>query len=88
MVEEFRQAVVDREIIAIVNHGIKLSQNNGRLTDSSVKTIIQHIQSRLATPTKSKYGKTTLLNIISNQVNHLKHSLLDDTPYKGFIIRL
>lgn len=88
MIEEFRQAVVDREIISILNHKIKLSQNNGKLNKTSIKILIEHIQSRLSTPTKSRYGKTTLLNIISYQINHLKHSLLDYKPYKGFIIRL
>lgn len=75
MVEEFRQAVVDREIISIINHNVKLTQTNGRLSEKSVKTITQHIQTRLSTITKSRYGKTTLLNIISNQILQLKHTI-------------
>ena len=85
MVEEFRQPVVDREILAMLNRGQKLTQTNGLLAKESIKLIVQHIQSRLATPAPSRYGKSTLLNIIGFQANHLKRTMLDQRHYKGFI---
>lgn len=87
MVEEFRQPVVDREIIAMLNRGQKIRQNNGRLTKESIKLIVQHIQERLATPTKSRYGKTPLYNIIGFQANLLKRTILEGKKYKGFVNR-
>jgi group II intron reverse transcriptase/maturase/CRISPR-associated endonuclease Cas1 len=85
MVEAFRQPVVDREILALLNRGQTLSQSNGRLSKASIKLIVQNIQERLATPTPSRYGKSPLYNIIGFQMNHLKRSLLDHTTYKGFV---
>lgn len=87
MVEEFRQPVVDREIIAMLNKGQKIRQSNGRLSKESIKLIVQHIQERLATPTKSRYGKTPLYNIIGFQANLLKRTILDGGKYKGFVNR-
>ncbi len=87
MVEEFRQPIVDREIIAIFNHGQKITQSNGRLSDGSIKIIIQHIQERLATPTLSRFGKTPFYNIIPYQMNLLKHAILEQKHYHGFVNR-
>ncbi len=85
MVEAFRQPVVDREILALLNRGQKLTQSNGRLSKASIKLIVQNVQERLATPTPSRYGKSPLYNIIGFQMNHLKRSLLDGSTYKGFV---
>jgi len=85
MVEAFRQPVVDREILALLNRGQTLTQSNGRLSKASIKLIVQNIQERLATPTPSRYGKSPLYNIILFQMNHLKRSLLDNATYKGFV---
>ena len=85
MVEEFRQPIVDREILAMLNRGQKITQVNGRLSKESIKLIVQHIQERLATPTPSRYGKTPFYNIINFQMNHLKRSMLDESRYKGFV---
>ena len=85
MVEAFRQPVVDREILALLNRGQKLTQSNGRLSKQSIKLIVQNIQERLATPAPSRYGKSPLYNIIGFQMNHLKRSMLDKRTYKGFV---
>ncbi|SFZ98438.1 Retron-type RNA-directed DNA polymerase [hydrothermal vent metagenome] len=85
MVEAFRQPVVDREILALLNRGQVLSQSNGRLSKASIKLIVQNIQERLATPAPSRFGKSPLYNIIGFQMNHLKRSMLDNTTYKGFV---
>lgn len=84
-VEAFRQPVVDREILALLNRGQKLTQSNGRLSKASIKLIVQNIQERLATPAPSRYGKSPLYNIIGFQMNHLKRALLDRSTYKGFV---
>ena len=85
MIEDFRQPIVDREIIALINRGQKLKQNNGLLSKPTIKLIIQSIQERLATPTKSRYGKSPMYNIIGFQMNHLKRSILNKSTYKGFV---
>ena len=85
MVEAFRQPVVDREILAMINRGQTITQSNGRPSKGSIKMIVQNIQERLATPAPSRFGKSPLYNIILFQMNHLKRSLLDKSAYKGFV---
>ncbi len=60
MIEEFRQPVVDREIISILNRGTELKTSKGRLSRESVKVVTQNIQERLVTPTR--WEKRTLQN--------------------------
>lgn len=85
IVEEFRQPIVDREIISLINRGQELKQSNGLLSKPTIKLIVQAIQERLATPTKSRYGKSPLYNILQFQTNHLKRSIIDKSTYKGFV---
>jgi len=88
MVEVFRQLVVDREIISILNHGTKLSSNKGRLTKKSVKVITENIQERLATPTKWRKGKYKLATIIDEQALELSHVIKGiKSNFKGFVGR-
>jgi len=72
MVEIFRQPIVDREIISIITKNQKLTQTKGRLSENTKKIIIQHIQKRLVSFTKTRYGRTTYLNLISFEANSLK----------------
>ena len=88
MVEIFRQAVVDREIISIINRGSKLSSNKGKLTKQSVKIVTQNIQERLATPTKWRKGKYKLTSIIDDQALELAHVIKGTkSKFKGFVAR-
>ena len=88
MVEIFRQAVVDREIISILNRGGKLSSNKGKLTKQSLKIVTQNIQERLATPTKWRKGKYKLTSIIDDQALELAHVIKGTkTKFKGFVAR-
>ncbi len=86
MVELFRQMVVDREIISILNRGTKISSNKGRLTKKSVKVITENIQERLATPTKWRKGKYKLMTIIDEQALELSHVIKGiKSNFKGFV---
>ena len=88
MVEVFRQMVVDREIISILNRGTKLSSNKGRLTKKSVKVITENVQERLATPTKWRKGKYKLMTIIDEQALELSHVIKGiKSNFKGFVGR-
>ena len=88
MVEVFRQMVVDREIISILNHGTVLSSNKGRLTKKSIKVITENIQERLATPTKWRKGKYKIVTIIDEQALELAHVIKGvKSNFKGFVGR-
>ena len=88
MVEVFRQMVVDREIISILNHGTVLSSNKGRLTKKSIKVITENVQERLATPTKWRKGKYKIVTIIDEQALELAHVIKGvKSNFKGFVGR-
>ena len=84
LIEEFRQPIVDREILSILNKGTKLTNANGKLTDKSIKLIVKNIQERLATPSKSRYGKMKIIDIIEMQAYHLKNVINSTDRYRGF----
>jgi len=87
LIEEFRQPIVDREIISILNHGRKLKKSTYLLSEETTKMIVQNIQKRLATPANSKYGKMQIKDIITNQANFLKRVIDQDKKYKGFVAK-
>jgi len=88
MVEEFRQPVVDREILSILAKGIKLNSSKGRLTQETIKVISQNIQERLITPTKWRKGKYKITSIIDEQMLSLKLVIQKrQKRYKGFVVR-
>ena len=88
MIEEFRQPVVDREIMSIIAKGGKLTSSKGRLTEKSIKIISQNIQERLITPTKWRKGKYKITSIIDDQALLLSHVINNkDKKYRGFVVR-
>jgi len=88
LVEPFRQLIVDREIISILNRGTKLNSSKGKLDKKSVKVITQNIQERLATPTKWRKGKYKLTTIIDEQALELAHVVKGiKSKFKGFVGR-
>jgi len=88
MVEVFRQPVVDREIISILNRGTKITSNKGRLTKKSVKVVTQNVQERLATPTKWRKGKYKIVTIIDEQALELSHVIKGiKSNFKGFVVK-
>jgi len=88
MVEEFRQPIVDREILSILLKGTKLSSSKGRLSQTSIKIISQNIQERLITPTKWRKGKYKITSIIDDQATLLSRVIQGVAKkYKGFVVR-
>ena len=86
MIEPFRQPVVDREIISILNRGTKISSNKGRLTKKSIKVITENVQERLATPTKWRKGKYKMVTIIDEQALEMAHVIKGiKSNFKGFV---
>lgn len=89
MVEPFRQLVVDREIISILNRGTTLNSSKGRLSKKSIKVITQNVQERLATPTKWRKGKYKLETIIDEQALEISHVIKGvKSNFKGFVGRI
>jgi len=88
MVEVFRQPVVDREIISILNLGTKLNSSKGRLNQKSIKVITENVQERLSTQTRWRKGKYKIETIINDQALEMAHVIRGiKKNFKGFVAR-
>ena len=88
MVEVFRQPVVDREIISILNLGTKIYSSKGRLNKKSIKVITENVQERLSTQTKWRKGRYKIETIIEDQALEMAHVIRGiKKNFKGFIVR-
>lgn len=88
LIEPFRQPVVDREIISILNLGTQINASKGKLDNQSVKVITENIQERLATPTKYREGKYKMPTIIDEQALELAHTIKGiKSKFKPYVAR-
>jgi len=87
LVEEFRQTVVDRTIIAIVNRAMAVEvDEGGRLTDTTRRSIAEKVLARLDGPEPYEGKRHALRTIIQTQARHLATFLRGDrATYEPFI---
>ncbi len=84
MVEEFRQPVIDRPVIAYVNLGISIGMKEGLLDSETRKAIGDKVMERLLS-TESYHGKQyQIRSIIQMQARKLASFLRGDGEYKAF----
>lgn len=84
MVEEFRQPVVDRSVIAFVNLGINIGMKDGLLDADTRKNIGDKVMERLLS-TESYQGKQyQIRSIIQMQARKLASFLRGEGVYKAF----
>lgn len=70
-IEEFRQAIVDRAVIAYVNKGSPLTQDEaGLLTESVRRRLAEKVLERLETADLYEGKRQALRNILQSQVRH------------------
>lgn len=85
LVEEFRQPVVDRVVLAHVNLGESIKLVNGMLDGATKKTFAEKILARLLTPEPYKGKHFQIRSIIQQQARRAASYLRGDTPvYKTF----
>ena len=84
MVEEFRQPLIDRTVIAFVNLGINIGMKDGLLDSETRKTIGDKVMERLLS-TESYQGKQyQIRSIIQMQSRKLASFLRGEGEYKAF----
>lgn len=73
VIEEFRQPVVDRTVLGLVNKGVALEQDEaGRLTEATRRMLAERVLGRLEESTERYEGKRhTLRVILQTQARHL-----------------
>jgi CRISPR-associated protein Cas1 len=86
-VEEFRQAVVDRALIAYVNKGGALDQTDeGYLTEETRRRLVERVRERLESADLYEGKRQTLRVIIQSQTRHAATFLRGERPdYTPFV---
>lgn len=87
MVEEFRQPVVDRTVVAFTNLGQQIAMKDGMLDESTRKTIAQKILERLAARESFRGQQYQVRSIIQMQARSLVSFLRGKGAYKPFSFR-
>ncbi len=88
LIEEFRAPVVDRTILGMVNHGMRLARDEeGLLSPASRRGIAERVLARLEESTERYEGKRQKLRfILQSQARHLAAFLRGDRPsYAPFV---
>ncbi|MGE5356827.1 MAG: CRISPR-associated endonuclease Cas1 [Deltaproteobacteria bacterium] len=75
LIESFRQPVVDRAIISLINRGSTLEIKNGLLTQKTIELVIKAIDDRLNRSDIYCKQKSSLFNIIDRQTAELIKSI-------------
>jgi len=87
LVEEFRQPVVDRTVIAFVNLGQKTEMKEGLLDEDTRKAIAEKVLERLASTEEFRGQQYQIRSIVQMQARALVSFLRGRGPYKPFSFR-
>lgn len=71
LIEEFRQAVVDRTVVGLVNRRVALELEKGLLTPSARKALAEHILARLESTERRGSERRALRHILQEQARQL-----------------
>lgn len=91
LIEEYRQQIVDKTILSIINNKQITTQDynteENSLTLEKRKLIINKIMKKLNTQLTYKKQDTTYKEIIENQTKNLTQYLQENKEYKAFYLR-
>lgn len=89
LIEEFRPQAVDRVVFSMITKGeeLALDAKTGRLTQETVRKLIQNVLERLATPIRYRSQEKPLQEIIHLQAKLLAAHLHGRRRYRPFIGR-
>lgn len=87
LTEEFRQAVVDRVVIAMIRKGVNVELVDGRLTDETRKMLISKINERLDSSERYDGKDFAIRSIIQKQARRVATYLRGENKYKAFVFK-
>jgi CRISPR-associated protein Cas1 len=85
MVEEFRQPIVDRTVVAIVNKGTEIKMNDEGLEQETRRLLAGKVIERLETPVMFEGKKVKMKHVIQKQSRRLAMYLRGQAKYKCFV---
>ncbi len=87
LIEEFRQPVVDRTVFGLLNLGVKLEVQGGRLTDGSRRTLAQKVSGRLDGDELYEGKRHKVRTIIQLQARRIAACVRGESPYRPWLAR-
>ncbi|MCP4545340.1 MAG: CRISPR-associated endonuclease Cas1 [bacterium] len=89
LIEEFRQVIVDRTIVGMVNKGVKLElDERGLLLEKTRRTLAEKVLARLEAAERYERKRQPMRVIIQNQARHIATYVRGDRPaYTAFIAK-
>jgi CRISPR-associated protein Cas1 len=86
LIEEFRQAVVDRTVIGLVNKGAAIEQTDGRLEHATRRMLAEKVLARLESAELYEGKRLPLRAILQSQARHLAAFFRGDrASYEPFV---
>lgn len=88
LIEEFRQAVVDRTLIGLVNRGVVLAQQeDGRLDKETRQRLVEKVRERLESTEPYEGKRQPVRHILQCQARHLATFVRGERPaYTAFVM--
>ena len=87
LVEEFRQPIVDRAIIAAIGRGTSLETKEGMLTDSSRRAIAAAVLERLDGEVEFRGQRHKLKSVVQIQARNVASFLRGESTYRAFAFK-
>jgi len=87
LIEEFRQPVVDRAVIAMFNQGQAIDMKQGLLDETSRRAVADKIVERLKSPEPFEGRRYEVRSIIQMQARHVATFLRGERPYRPFAFK-
>jgi CRISPR-associated protein Cas1 len=87
LIEEFRQMVVDRVVFGLLNRGVKLEAEEGRLKDETRRTLAQRVNERLDGEEPYMGKRQKLRAILSAQARRVATFVRGESRYEPWVGR-
>lgn len=87
LIEEFRQPVVDRAVIAALTRGVKIETREGLLTDDSRRTVATAVLERLEGELAFRGRRHRLKSIVQIQARNVASFFKGGAPYRAFAFK-
>lgn len=84
-VEEFRQQVVDRVVVALINKGFLIKMEDGMLTVETRRQFAEKINERLESQERYQARRHKIRTIIQSQARRIATFLRGEAAYKPFV---
>jgi CRISPR-associated protein Cas1 len=84
MVEEFRQPVVDRAVVAAIGRGTSIETHEGMLTDDTRRTVASAVLERVESEVNFRGRRYKLKSVIQIQARNLASFLREGDGYRTF----